>query len=76
MRYVVKTFRDAGLKAKWGKTRHGAPCIFASWPDGMRHQRDTSWLVDAGMWKLMGEHGMVEGFDQATCMGDVFSIPA
>lgn len=77
MMYRVGTLRDAGLEAKWGKTRTGAPAIFARDPSSKHdHQSKTWWLVDADMWKAMRKDGIKEGFDSCTIWGDVFHIPA
>ena len=40
------------------------------------HQRDKWWMVTADMWTRMGKVGIIEGFDQTTLLGDVFSIRA
>jgi len=40
MKLSVKTFRAEGMEARWGKTRKGAPCIFARDPQAKaKHQR-------------------------------------
>ena len=77
MRYVVATFRDAGLEAKWGKTRSGRPAIFVRNPNAShKHQRTTWYLVTAGMFKHMEDEGIIEGYNTSTLLADVFSIPA
>jgi len=74
MRYRVGTLRDAGLEAKWGKS-DGCPALFARYPEGVKHQRETWWLVHNSMWEAMKVHGIVSGFEEATCLADIFSIP-
>ena len=75
MDYRVKTFRDAGLEAKWGKTRSGTPCVFARSPDAKsKHQRETWWMVDNAMWKRASVVGIRQAFEEHTLLGDVFSI--
>ena len=75
--YTVKTLRDAGLEARWGRTRDGAPCLFTRDPNAAHtHQRRKWWMVDRGMWDAMNKLGVCDGFDGATLLGDFFSIPA
>ena len=75
--YSVKTLRAAGLEARWGRTRNGAPMIFARNPaSDLRHQRESWWAVGATMFGQMRAHGVREGFDAMTLLGDFFSIPA
>lgn len=75
LKYSVTTLRAAGLEAKWGKTRAGAPMIAARDPNGkLEHQRATWWLVDGKMWKSMEKDGVKKGFDSCTLLGDVFYI--
>ena len=77
MEYRVGTFREAGLEAKWSKTRSGQPCIFVRDPKGRgKHQRESWWLCDKTMFDLMKKEGIREGFDGATLLGDIFSIRA
>jgi hypothetical protein len=77
MKNSVKTYRAAGLEAKWGRTRRGAPAIFVRNPSSPnRHQRETWWMVDRSMYELMSKLGVLEGFDSATLLGDLFSVPA
>lgn len=72
----VKTLREAGLEAQWMKTARGQPVLCARNPNSTReHQRQKWWHIDAGTWTLMDEVGVLEGFDQATMLGDFFSIP-
>jgi hypothetical protein len=69
MKYNVKTLRDAGLQAKWTKTRLGAPIIAARKP-GTR-----GWfLVYRDMWKDMNAEGVVSAFERFTLLGDIFYI--
>ena len=75
MRYNVKTLRDAGLEARWTRTRRGAPILIARDPQGeSRHQREQWWPVDRHVWAKMQREGIREGFDGATMLGDLFSI--
>lgn len=71
----VKTFRAAGLEAKWSKTRAGRPVMVCRYPLAKyRHQRETWWVVDSAMVRQMERQGIVEGFDSCTLLGDMFSI--
>jgi len=77
MKLSVKTFRAEGMEAQWGKTRNGAPCIFARDPLAKaKHQRETWWMVDARMWDQAQEIGVREAFKNSTMLGDFFSISA
>ena len=77
MNYTVETFRAHGMEARWGRTRTGAPIIFARDPQGRcRHQREQWWAVDAGLWVDMQRIGIREAFDLGTILGDFFSVPA
>jgi len=77
MEYTVKTFRAAGLEAKWGRNSNGAPIIFARDPQAKYpHQRESWWAMDAGVWKQAEQIGLRGAFDNATLLGDVFSVPA
>lgn len=76
MEYTVATLREAGLEAKWHRTRKGAPIIVARGPRAYTsHQREGWWAVDKSMWKRMGEVGIMQGFEESTLLGDIFSIP-
>lgn len=71
----VETFRNAGLEAKWTKTRQGAPCMIARYPlADLKHQRDTWWIVSQSMWKDAQKIGVVESFINHTLLGNYFSI--
>jgi len=75
MNYSVKPMREAGLEAKWTKTRSGAPIIVARYPKAEeKHQRERFWFVDQKMFDNMQEVGIVEAFERATLLGDIFSI--
>ena len=76
MKYVVGTFRAAGLEAKWTRTRNGTPIIACRYPDGLKHQREKWWVVDEQMFHDMERHGILEGFKNATFLGDFFSFAA
>lgn len=73
----VKTFRDAGLEAKWGRTSRGGPCLYVRNPAShYKHQRETWWMVTKSMHSAMESAGIVEGFTLQTLIGDVFSVRA
>jgi len=67
--YRVGTFREAGLTAKWTKTRRGAPFI-------MCKRADTGqwFIVDGDVWETMKKVGIIEGWEQHTALGHIFSI--
>ena len=76
MEYVVKTFRDAGLEARWTKTRRGQPCIVVRDPNSkIDHMRTQWWLVDQPMFDDMDKHGIMDGFVNHTLLGDMLSVP-
>ena len=64
--YVVKTFRNAGLQAKWVKTP--APMIAAAVP-GCPY-----YVVDRYMWGDMQKEGVRPAFERHTLLGDLFSV--
>ena len=73
LKYSVKTFREAGLEAKWHKTVQGNPYIAVRNPKAnLHHQKYEWWVVDANMWKSMQRDGIMEGFSSWTCLGDMF----
>jgi hypothetical protein len=73
----VSTYRQAGLEARWGRTRNGAPAIFVRNPQSkLRHQRESWWMVTGSMFNAMKRDGVLEGFENCTLIADVFSIPA
>jgi hypothetical protein len=76
MDYRVKTFRDAGLEAKWGKTSpYGGPVIYARCPNAKaKHQREQWWMVDHAMWRRASVVGIRQAFEEHTLLGDIFSI--
>lgn len=75
MKYRVGTLREAGLEAKWTKTRNGAPIIKVRWPKAKpKHQRERWYYVDVSMWDMMKQLGVIEGFDGATLLADIFFI--
>lgn len=76
MKYRVGTFREAGLEARWTKTFEGKPFILVRDPNAsFAHQRDMWWCCDPAMVKLMEREGVREGFNCATILGDLFSLP-
>lgn len=66
--YKVGTIREAGLEARWTKTRKGTPCIVARKPEGKWY------IVNLDMWTRAHEVGIMEAFEEHTCLGDIFSI--
>lgn len=68
MNYNVGTIREAGLEARWGKTSKGALYIAARKPEGWWY------IVDKAMWTRAHEVGIMEAFEEHTCLGDIFSI--
>lgn len=75
LNYSVKTLREAGLEAKWSRNRRGAPIIVARNPKATnKHQRETYWYVSKDMWAAMERDGILNGFDQFTLLGDIFSV--
>jgi hypothetical protein len=76
MKYVVRTFREAGLEARWTK-KHGVPIIGVRNPKAKHaHQRYSWWVVDGPMWAAMQRDGILAAFEQHTLLGDLFSVPA
>lgn len=74
---TVDTYRNAGLEARWSRTRTGAPAIFVRNPNSkLEHQRTRWWMVDRSMYRQMSKLGVLAGFDSVTLLGDVFSIRA
>jgi hypothetical protein len=70
LRYSVKTFRAAGLEARWTK-RAGRPVIVARNPQSLDK---TWWLVDNRVWQTMQTQGIVQGLEAYTLLGSFFSI--
>jgi hypothetical protein len=68
MEYKVGPIREAGLEAKWGKSR-GAPIILARKP-----KTSTWWYVDKSMWTRAQEVGIMQAFEEHTALGEYFSI--
>ena len=74
LKLSVKTFRDVGMEAKWGKVS-GRPPMFVRNPKAnLEHQRTKWWLVTKSIWDAMNKDGVLEGFDNSTLLGDVFSL--
>ena len=70
MNYIVKTFRAAGLEAKWIKTSAGKPVIVA------RKPTTQEWyMVDRSMFEEMKKEGVLPAFERHTLLGDIFSLP-
>ena len=73
IKYSVKTFREAGLEAKWGRTRKGQPCIYLRWPQApTQHQRERWVMCDNRMMTRMQRDGVVRGYDNSTVLVDLF----
>tara|TARA_R110000803_G_C11831745_1_gene303389 strand:+ start:52 stop:372 length:321 start_codon:yes stop_codon:yes gene_type:complete len=73
--YRVGPLRTAGLEAKWSKSSSGEPYIVVRNPSAKsEHQRTFWWAVDVPMWNRMKKHGIIDGFNSATLLGDVFHI--
>lgn len=72
MQYNVKTFRDAGLQAKWTRTRAGSPII------SCRDFSAAPWyVVDDPMWLAMQESvDILLTFRNYTALGKFFSASA
>jgi hypothetical protein len=75
LRYVVKTFRDVGLEAKWDKTQYGQPyirvrslCPVEDW--------EKEWIiVNTPLFEAMKRDGVVSAYRFAAQLCDIFSIP-
>lgn len=75
LKHSVKTYRAAGLEAKWGKVNGGTPAIFVRNPKAeAKHQRETWWMITNRMFDDMKEVGIVEAFTRHTLLGDIFSV--
>lgn len=72
IQYKVGELREAGLEARWGKTRKGAPILLARDSEA---SSPTWWAVDVRMWERAREIGIVEAFREFTMLGVFFSIP-
>jgi len=74
MKHGVKTYREAGLEARWSK-RNGRPVITVRDPIApLEHQRQTWWIVSLNMFEDMKKDGIREAFRNHTLLGDIFSI--
>lgn len=69
-KYCVNTFRQAGLEARWTKTRTGAPIIVARKPG-----TKTYWAVSNDMFEAIKVEGVLPAFERFTLLGDIFSVP-
>jgi hypothetical protein len=82
MKYQVKTFRDAGLEARWTKSSKGQPFIVLRDPNGRStHQRENWYVCHDRMWKSMlkyeeegAEDFIRKAYDGHTLLADIFSI--
>ena len=65
----VHTLRAAGLEARRTRSR----LLVARNPKApAQHMRETWWVVDEPMWQQMERDGIVEAFDNAVLLGDIF----
>lgn len=69
--YRVSTFREAGLEAKWSKSKKGTPYLLAK-----QVEQKTWFVVTSDMFSRMKEVGVSQGFEEFTVAGNVFSISA
>jgi hypothetical protein len=69
MNYCVKEIRDAGLNARWSKTSSGRPIIVARKGD-----RGSWYYVDGNMWTRAKCVGILQAFEEHTCLGEFFSV--
>jgi hypothetical protein len=69
--YRVATFREAGLEAKWSKTRIGKPYLL-----GRQCGTKTWFVITSDMIERMEEVGIMEGFEEHTLLGNVFAVNA
>jgi len=67
--YKVKTFRDAGLEAKWSKTSTGRPIIIARRPGTKQF-----YFISASVYFDMKRFGIAEAWESWTVLADVFSL--
>lgn len=72
IQYKVGELRAAGLEAKWGRTRSGAPILLARDPD---RSSTIWWVVDARMWARAQMVGVLEAFRESIMLGEFFSVP-
>jgi hypothetical protein len=66
--YRVGSFKEVGLEAKWAKSPAGGPYIKARKPDGCWY------VVSKVMFDRIQKVGVLEGFDEHTLLGDIFSV--
>jgi hypothetical protein len=71
MRYSVTPIREAGLEAKWGRTRYGGPILLARDP---KSTSPTWFAVDKNMWQRAKTVGIATAFSEHTALGDIFSV--
>lgn len=72
----VASWRDAGVRAKWGRMQNGRPAMFVRLTDN-----GPWWLVDAAMVRRVNEcraagESVADAVRDCTMLGDFFSIPA
>tara|TARA_R100001082_G_scaffold17547_1_gene8763 strand:+ start:3966 stop:4214 length:249 start_codon:yes stop_codon:yes gene_type:complete len=82
MKYQVKTFRAAGLEARWTKNRRGRPLIVLRDPNSdMAHQRENWYACDKVLWKTISEYKkdgiedfVRKAFEDHTMFADLLSV--
>lgn len=72
MKYTVRTIREAGLEARWTRTRKGKPIIVARVPG---NETGTWYAVSDKVWKRAKLAGIYQAFEECTVLGRYFSIP-
>jgi len=75
LRYVVKTFRDAGLEAKWDKTYSGQPYIKVRSLSPIEKWEEEWIIVNVTLFDAMKRDGVVPAYRFAAQLCDIFSIP-
>lgn len=77
MKYSVHPFREAGLEAKWTKTRLQTPIIAVRDPDSkLKHQRERWWMIGEKDWPEFVRDGIRAVFERRTMRADLFSVEA
>jgi hypothetical protein len=87
---TVGSIRAAGLMAKWGRSRRGAPVMLIKATPGqifnypalrmtegkpcLPHQSANWYRVDQGMYDRACKEGWVAAFDGCTLLADMFSL--
>lgn len=69
--YKVGPIREAGIKCKWSRTRRGRPAIF-----GYRADHGIWYIIDRRTHERAQVVGYKQAFNEATALGQFFSVPA